>query len=83
MQQLDLFGNSVQIEIKKPKDTTELQDNLRREIYKLRQEKSVMLSAKKTGPQWNRINDRIKFIEATFRQNGWDINNYGPLFEEL
>ena len=83
MQQFDLFGDVVEVKVKPQKDTSALQDDLRREIYKLRQEKSVMLSAKKAGPQWDKVNSRIKQIEAIFRQNQWDINNYGPLFEGL
>lgn len=84
MQQFDLFGNAVEVKVKPQKDTSALQDDLRREIYKLRQEKSVMLSSKNPNPkQLAACLSRIKTIEAIFRQKQWDINNYGPLFEGL
>ena len=82
--QLGLFGfEDKEIKVRK-QDTTELQNKMRREIYKLRQEKSVMLSAKNPNPfHWHKCTSRIKEIEAIFRQNNWDLDNFGPLFAGL
>ena len=59
-------------------------DNLRREIYKLRQERSVMLSSKSCNQvQWATCVAKIEQIEKLFKQNNWDLDNFGPLFAGL